>query len=627
MKKNLTQAIFVLFFLAINLIASKTAKACFAQFTYTNACAGDTVFFNALDLNAVYTWDFGDTNSGVFNVSHDTDTYHVFVNPGTYYVSLFVNTGAMWDFQTEIITIGTDCFNADFSSYCNQVHNTEFTNHSVGDNLSYTWYFGDPLSGALDTSTIENPVHIYQVSGFYTVTLIISDGIQSDTTTQHIYAGPDCFSVELENYLGSYCVQETVQFNPHLIGNPTSFEWNFGDPASGPLNSQPIQFGYHNYSAPGIYLATLIASNGVQSETYSLVISVNDCNVLPGNTNFDGEVNGDDLFALGMYFGSAGTVRANASQAWVSQNSDDWSTSGYQKMFLQDLVDKKHADCNGDGVVDLLDLNAIQLNYGNHVAGYFKNDKMLPMRTYSVDPTLVLNTSSGTFNQGDTIQMEIQLNGGPAVDSIYGLSAKIYYDPAQLVPGSIAIDFSNSEMGQINSDLLAISKDNSIDGSFDFAFVRTGGNRVHADGTIGKLSAVLRSTATGSADFSFDAEAKLISNKFPQNNYNSLQFLPVQVASTSINILSTSVKSNVHNDLTIYPNPANEKLFVKMEDADQIQKLELSNAIGENCQSILIDRSTQDQLEMDLSKLPSGVYFLHLQTKDSSIIERIFIDK
>src|SRR5690349_5107451 len=94
------------------------SNACVATFSHSYACAGDTMFFNAVDQFAIYTWDFGDSLSGVTNISHDTDSYHVFTVPGTYYVTLFVNIGGSWDYESQIINISADCFNAQFSWNC-----------------------------------------------------------------------------------------------------------------------------------------------------------------------------------------------------------------------------------------------------------------------------------------------------------------------------------------------------------------------------------------------------------------------------------------------------------------------------------------------------------------------------
>src|SRR5436190_10991556 len=164
---------------------STDSKACYANFTHTNACAGDTVWLIRLDHYAAQAWDFGDSTGP--NWSFSDTAYHVYTTPGTYYVSHFVNIGAEYAFETQIITIGTDCFSAGFDASCGGNLYETFENLSVGNSLSYLWDFGDPASGPNNTSISENPGgHMYSVSGTYTVTLIIDNGIQSDTSIQVI---------------------------------------------------------------------------------------------------------------------------------------------------------------------------------------------------------------------------------------------------------------------------------------------------------------------------------------------------------------------------------------------------------------------------------------------------------
>ncbi len=72
-----------------------------------------------------------------------------------------------------------------------------FTDQSLGNPSSWLWDFGNGL-----TSTAQNPTHIYNFPGTYTITLTVSDGINSSTETKTAYititspslsvdAGPD----------------------------------------------------------------------------------------------------------------------------------------------------------------------------------------------------------------------------------------------------------------------------------------------------------------------------------------------------------------------------------------------------------------------------------------------------
>jgi len=48
---------------------------------------------------------------------------------------------------------------------------------------SYTWYFGDPGSGAADTSNIASPTHIFSDTGIYNIKLIVNRDGQVQTAT------------------------------------------------------------------------------------------------------------------------------------------------------------------------------------------------------------------------------------------------------------------------------------------------------------------------------------------------------------------------------------------------------------------------------------------------------------
>ena len=57
-----------------------------------------------------------------------------------------------------------------------------------GDRLTYEWDFGDPTSGD-NTSTEENPMHIYQYKGMYKVTLAVSDQRDEVTFSRTVRGG------------------------------------------------------------------------------------------------------------------------------------------------------------------------------------------------------------------------------------------------------------------------------------------------------------------------------------------------------------------------------------------------------------------------------------------------------
>ncbi len=61
-----------------------------------------------------------------------------------------------------------------------------FTDTSSGGPTAWTWTFGDPASGASNTSFDRNPSHTFSAPGTYTVTLAAGSGTGTGTTTKTV---------------------------------------------------------------------------------------------------------------------------------------------------------------------------------------------------------------------------------------------------------------------------------------------------------------------------------------------------------------------------------------------------------------------------------------------------------
>src|SRR5215469_4838475 len=61
-----------------------------------------------------------------------------------------------------------------------------FTDTSTGSPTSWAWNFGDPASGSSDTSTLQNPTHVFAAAGTYTVSLMATNAGGSNTATKSV---------------------------------------------------------------------------------------------------------------------------------------------------------------------------------------------------------------------------------------------------------------------------------------------------------------------------------------------------------------------------------------------------------------------------------------------------------
>lgn len=140
-----------------------------------NGCSPFMVQFENQSQNAVtYFWDFGDGNSSTVY-----EPVHYYTVPGTYDVSLWGYSGTGNDsvqVQSQVVVHPTPV--ANFQNFELNPENggdsVQFADNSLFAD-SWSWDFGDPASGAANTSTEQAPLHVFSSNGSYMVTLIVSN--------------------------------------------------------------------------------------------------------------------------------------------------------------------------------------------------------------------------------------------------------------------------------------------------------------------------------------------------------------------------------------------------------------------------------------------------------------------
>ncbi|MCX6267850.1 MAG: PKD domain-containing protein, partial [Bacteroidetes bacterium] len=128
--------------------------------------------------------------------------------------------------------------------------------------ITWQWNFDDLSSGANNTSTLQNPVHVFNSAGSYHVRLVVTNANNCrDTIIRILYFNP----VPVPDFAYSgQCYGQTTQFTDQstvLIGSLVRWEWNFGDPGTGLMNTSLMQNPTHVFSASGTYSVSLTVSN------------------------------------------------------------------------------------------------------------------------------------------------------------------------------------------------------------------------------------------------------------------------------------------------------------------------------------------------------------------------------
>jgi gliding motility-associated-like protein len=220
---------------------------------FTNECIGNPT---------TYFWDLG--NGITSNLANPSTTYF---NPGNYTIKLVITKGAQKDSVIKINYVKVDAtpvvnFTAIDSVGCIPF-TAQFTNLAsvpLGTIATYLWDFGDGT-----TSALPNPSHVYNVSGFYTVSLtIISNAncIKSFSKVNFINAKEKPVASFTSLIQPACAAPVTVNFTNTTTGPPIlTYSWNFNDPASGPLNTTTTTSPSHVFNAAGIYNINMIASS------------------------------------------------------------------------------------------------------------------------------------------------------------------------------------------------------------------------------------------------------------------------------------------------------------------------------------------------------------------------------
>ena len=213
------------------------------QFQDTSIGSGNTSSF---------LWNFGDGTT-----STERNPQHTYNQTGQYTVALTVTNpcGATNStLKSSYVSVGNVPV-ADFSGTPTNglaPMDVQFTDKSQGNNLTYSWDFGDGT-----TSTTKDPKHTYTTEGTYTVKLTVQNAYGQNTATKDKYitvgAAP---RADFQADVLSGIAPHPVQFTDLSKGNPTSWYWDFGDGGTS-TEKNPR----HTYQKSGYYNVTLTIKN------------------------------------------------------------------------------------------------------------------------------------------------------------------------------------------------------------------------------------------------------------------------------------------------------------------------------------------------------------------------------
>jgi hypothetical protein len=377
-----------------------------------------------------------------------------------------------------------------------------------------------------------------------------------------------------------------------------TYKWSNGD------TTRYIQFCPKTDTALTVAITT---ASGLATYIYGIHLTKYSC-VWPGDANYDLKDDKYDLLSIGLAYGDSGAHRTDQTITWYGHYCDDWKNT------FKSGANHKHADCNGDGVVDSADIPAIKKNYGSsHYKTSLANGS-------PSDPPLSITFSNDSAHVGDTVTAVISLGtSSNAVKNAYGLAFGIKYTSKYVKPDRSSADLSNCWLGTPGKNLIYLVYDDTANGILEIAMTRTDHKNVTGYGDLGKLSIVMQDNVGGKTWIDrkvfFSAQAvKLISND--ETN------IPVYSSTDSMKIYQSGISNkpdNLASAFMIFPNPVHDYLLLYTNSPVNC-RIKITDIIGAEIYTHLGIKSVKSAIPV--SGFKPGVYFITIYTSDGNITKR-----
>ena len=342
----------------------------------------------------------------------------------------------------------------------------------------------------------------------------------------------------------------------------------------------------------------------VRHKVYQLY--VNHCNtdsVWAGDADVNFTCDNYDVLNIGIANGATGPVRAGATITWQAEWCANWTNN------FMSTMNYKHADCNGDGVVNATDLAAVTANYG---LIHNKTNQIGQYKTLGF-PDLRADVTNVNAHKGTTITIPVMLGDiASPMNDIYGIAATVEFLNAQ-TSAPISMSYNSSWIG--NSVDSWLFERNIQSNKSAFTIVRNIQQGQSGYGQIATIDFPINAgSVTGLKVIVQFSDVKIIKK-------TGEEILDYNVFQDTITILAPTGLSEFdrQNTINIYPNPVKSITTISIKtDKAQDYKMVLYDVVGRLVQPNIYSgnlNAGEHTIELDLRDKAQGEYLLEIQTE------------
>jgi uncharacterized delta-60 repeat protein len=518
-------------------------------------------------------------------------------------------------------------FNASASLVCTG-QQVQFTNNSLGNNLTYLWTFE---GGTPATSTLANPVVIYNSTGFFDVKLVATNGTVSDSITKNNFIEVISTPAAPATPAGaiSACGGQTYQYTTSAVLYANSYTWTVTPSTAGLISGSGTTASFSaslSYSGPYTIKVNATGQCGSSAWSGELSCTLNHMPVIfmiEGDGNYCEGTNGAAITLAGSETGvdyqlsldnqPVGSVVPGTGSAIVWNNL---TTAGFYTV------------------------TASTLSCSQQMAGQI----YVSMITAPVQPeipagnTNVCNSSATTYSIFNVPLANsytwVLAPAGAGTTTPNGVQVSIVWSPAFTGTASLSVTATNDCGTSPSSMPLSITVNNTpVPSVSGLATVCLNWDADYE--TIAVTGSSYVWTVTGGTIVSGAGTHSV------KVNWNTTGTGTLKVAETTAsNCIGTSAVFNVAVDacvgldelapnetLVVYPNPAQSIVTVKLnEKAGNNSQLRIIDATGRQVAGFVLNNGTSIVEGIDISNLKSGFYTL-LYITDGKVVSQTKVVK
>jgi len=331
--------------------------------------------------------------------------------------------------------------------------------------------------------------------------------------------------------------------------------------------------------------------------------------VWPGDCDYNLIVDNTDFLWTGLSYGATGLTRVGATNNWTGQTSGAWIYN------FGSAINYKHADCNGDGIINMSDTLAISLNYGQTHPLRTSN----PVSAVAVSQIkMIANTDS--IAPGSAIDFDIYLaDSSTPLDSLYGIALSFNFDSSLVDASQTSVTWSPSVLGIHGTNMQSFGKYFAGAGRLETAITRIDHNNVvNIYGIIGRLHLV--------ASTSINTISTLTVT--PSNVTGiTLEEQSVSFATVSDSVVVDPALIGLNEfdngyGIHVFPNPATEEIHIN-STGSSISEITISDIRGS---VVLTMNPESNQIVIPVKTFPQGNFFIQLVTEKGTVHKRVFVN-